>query len=201
LVALAEDSFSWDNSYRSGDYKKHWHLSIPSQELATFLATISVKKGRALDLGCGAGVETMYLAENGLRASGIDISNKAIGLAKASAQRRQLRIDFRTGTVLDLPYPDKTFSVFNDRGCLHNLDLEEWKSYASEAARVAKPGAYFLLRGASDREPNHEFTYLTQKRLEKYFRQYFTIGVPRHYMMISDAGTLQSIVAVQRRKI
>jgi ubiquinone/menaquinone biosynthesis C-methylase UbiE len=198
---LAEDRFSWDNSYRSGDYKKHWHLSIPSQEIATFLAAINVKKSRALDLGCGAGVETMYLAENGLRASGIDISSKAIALAKASAEQRQLRIDFRTGTVLGLPYPDKTFSVLNDRGCLHNMELEEWRKYALEAARVAKPGALFLLRGASSREPHHEFTYLTQKRLEKYFRQYFTIGVPRHYMMISDAGTLQSIVAVLRRKI
>ena len=144
---MTEHSFRWDNSYRSGEYRKHWHYSIPSQELATFLATINIRKGGALDLGCGAGIETAYLAENGFRASGIDISEKAIELAKALARKRRLRIDFRTGSVLDLPYPDKCFDILNDRGCLHNLELDVWPAYASEAARVSKQGAYFLLRG------------------------------------------------------
>ncbi|HZY47731.1 MAG TPA: hypothetical protein VFE96_08055 [Candidatus Bathyarchaeia archaeon] len=67
-------------------------------------------------------------------------------------------------------------------------------------ARVAKPGAYFLLRGASEKEAHDQFTYLSKKRLEKYFSQYFAIGVPRQYIMVSDAGTLQSMVALLRRK-
>lgn len=160
-----------------------------------------VRKGSALDLGCGAGVETMFLAENGFRASGIDVSDRAIELANHSAKRRGLRIDFRTGTVLDLPYPDKKFVFLNDRGCLHNLDLGEWAGYVSEVARVAKPSGYFLLRGASDRESPGQFTYLTEKRLEKYFSSAFAIGVPKHYTMVSDAGTLRSMVAVLSRKL
>jgi 2-polyprenyl-3-methyl-5-hydroxy-6-metoxy-1,4-benzoquinol methylase len=197
---LSEDKFSWDNAYISGNYKSHWHYSNPSQELATLLASGIVGKGSALDLGCGAGVETMFLAENGLRASGIDVSEKAIELAKFSAKLRRLRIDFRIGTVLDLPYPDKKFVFLNDRGCLHNLDLDEWTSYASEVARIAKPNAYFLLRGASNKESHEQFTCLTEKRLEKYFSDHFAIGAPRHYTMVSDAGTLRSMVAVLRRR-
>jgi ubiquinone/menaquinone biosynthesis C-methylase UbiE len=197
---LSGDSFSWNNAYNSGEYKNHWHYSNPSQELATLLAAVIVRKGSALDLGCGAGVETMFLAENGFRASGIDISDKAIELAKSSAKRRRLRIDFRTGTVLDLPYHDKEFVFLNDRGCLHNLELDEWTGYASEVARVAKPSAYFLLRGASDKESHGQFTCLTAKRLEKYFSDHFAIGAPKHYTMVSDAGTLRSMVAVLRRK-
>ena len=191
---------SWNDAYLSERYKKHWHYSHPSQELATLLAIGIVTKGPAIDLGCGAGVETMFLAENGFRASGIDVSDKAIELAKASAKRRRLRIDFRVGTVLDLPYRDEEFVFLNDRGCLHNLELDEWPSYASEAARVAKPNVYFLLRGASNKESHEQFTCLTEKRLEKYFSDHFAIGTPKHYTMVSDAGILRSMVAVLRRK-
>jgi ubiquinone/menaquinone biosynthesis C-methylase UbiE len=198
---LSRDKFSWNNSYVSGEYKNHWHYSNPSQELATLLASGIVRKGSALDLGCGAGVETMFLAENGFRAAGIDVSDKAIELAKSSAKRRGLRIDFRTGTALNLPYPDNEFVFLNDRGCLHNLDLDEWTGYASEVARVAKPSACFLLRGASNKESHGQFTCLSEKRLEKYFSDHFAIGVPKHYTMVSDAGTLRSMVAVLRRKL
>jgi ubiquinone/menaquinone biosynthesis C-methylase UbiE len=198
---LSGDKFSWNKAYISGNYKDHWHYSNPSQELATLLASGIVGEGFALDLGCGAGVETMFLAENGFRVSGIDVSEKAIELAKFSAKRRQLQIDFRIGTVLDLPYPDKKFVFLNDRGCLHNLDLDEWTGYASEVARVAKPSAYLLLRGASNKESREQFTCLTEKRLEKYFSDHFAIGAPRHYTMVSDAGTLRSMVAVLRRRL
>ncbi len=197
---MTEDKFSWNDAYLSGEYKKHWHYSNPSQELATLLATVIVRKGSALDLGCGAGIETIFLAENGFRASGIDVSEKAIQLARSSSKRRRLRIDFRTGTVLDLPYPDKQFVFLNDRGCLHNLELDEWTGYASEAARVAKPNAYFLLRGASNKESHEQFTCLTHKRLKKYFSDHFAIGAPKHYTMVSNAGTLRSMVGVLRRK-
>ena len=197
---MTEDKFSWNNAYISGEYKNHWHYSNPSQELATMLAAGIVRKGSALDLGCGAGVETMFLAENGFRASGIDVSDKAIELARSSAKRRRLRIDFQTGTVLDLPYPDKEFVFLNDRGCLHNLEIDEWADYAFEVARVAKPSAYFLLRGASNKEFQEQFTCLTDKRLEKYFSEYFAIGVPKQYTMVSDAGTLRSMVAILRRR-
>ena len=94
---MNEDTFSWNHAYVSGDYKKHWHYSNPTQELATLLAAGIVRKGSALDLGCGAGVETMFLAENGFRASGIDVSDKAIELAKSLAKRRKLRIDSISG--------------------------------------------------------------------------------------------------------
>jgi ubiquinone/menaquinone biosynthesis C-methylase UbiE len=198
---LSRDKFSWNNSYVSGEYKNHWHYSNPSQEVATLLASGIVRKGSALDIGCGAGVETMFLAENGFRAAGIDVSDKAIELAKSSAKRRGLRIDFRTGTALNLPYPDNEFVFLNDRGCLHNLDLDEWTGYASEVARVAKPSACFLLRGASNKESHGQFTCLSEKRLEKYFSDHFAIGVPKHYTMVSDAGTLRSMVAVLRRKL
>ena len=199
LASLSNEKSGWNDAYLSERYKKHWHYSHPSQELATLLATGIVTKGPAIDLGCGGGIETMFLAENGFRASGIDVSYAAIELAKSSAKKHRLRVDFRTGSVLTLPYPDSRFAFLNDRGCLHNLKLDEWSRYASDVARVAKPGAHFLLRGASDEESPAQFTNLTGSRLEKFFSGRFVIGTPMRYTMVSDAGTLQSLVAVLTR--
>jgi 2-polyprenyl-3-methyl-5-hydroxy-6-metoxy-1,4-benzoquinol methylase len=83
---LSDGKFRWNKAYISGEYKNHWHYSHPSQELATLLASGIVRKGRALDIGCGAGVETMFLAESDFRASGIDLSDKAIELGQVLGQ-------------------------------------------------------------------------------------------------------------------
>ena len=190
----------WDKAYLTGEYKKHWHYSHPSQELATLLASGVVRKGEALDIGCGTGTETVFLAKAGFKAYGLDISNEAIRLARRTARERGLRVVFQVGTALDMPYSKSKFTLLNDRGCLHNLPVNDWRGYVAEVARVAKTGAHFLLRGADDRESEEEFTRLTEKRLSKYFDGKWELGSPMHYVMVSDSGTLNSLVTVMKRK-
>jgi len=197
---LGQKSSFWDKAYHTGDYRKHWHYSRPSQELATLLATGIVKRGQALDIGCGAGTETVFLAQAGFKVFGLDVSLEAIRLARKIARERKLKIVFESGTALSMPYTDSKFTFLNDRGCLHNIEIKNWRKYASEATRVARTGAYFLLRGADDRESEEEFTRLNERRLSKYFGGMWEWEPPKHYSMVSDAGTLKSLVAVMRRK-
>ena len=195
-----EADTAWDEAYKRGEYKKHWHYTHPSQELATLLATSLPKKGDSLDVGCGAGVEAVFLARAGFKSHGVDISPRAIQIAKKRARQERLKVDFRVGSALQLPFPGSTFSFVNDRGCLHNLELEQWKRYSSEVARVARPNALFLLRGADIHESRHQFTQLSETRLQRYFGKTFSMGQAQHYVMVSDAGTLRSLVTVLKRK-
>ncbi len=190
----------WDEIYTAGEYRKHWHYSHPSQELATLVASGIVRRGVSLDIGCGAGTEAIFLASSGFRSYGLDISAEAIRLARTAAEKASVKVDLRVGSALQMPYPNAKFTFLNDRGCLHNLDLEYWKDYASEVARVAKPGTFLLLRGADFRESAEQFTRLSEKRLAKFFSKNFIIGPPQHYLMVSDAGTLKSMVTVLRRR-
>jgi 2-polyprenyl-3-methyl-5-hydroxy-6-metoxy-1,4-benzoquinol methylase len=60
--------------YRKADGKPErlpWHRESPSRVLVSAVAACA-SRARALDLGCGAGVFTVWLAEKGLEVTGTD---------------------------------------------------------------------------------------------------------------------------------
>ena len=82
------------------------------------------KSGRLLELGCGAGNITLWLAEKGYEVYGVDIAPTAIQWAQESAQARHLKADFRVGNVLDLKgYLDDFFDFVLDGHCFHCIIL------------------------------------------------------------------------------
>jgi len=88
-----------DDSYDSGEYR-WWHLSEPSPELREALSDGWISPGgRAVDLGCGLGVEVDYLAVRGFLAVGVDISSSAIHCARRLSTRAHFvqadRLDHR----------------------------------------------------------------------------------------------------------
>ena len=73
--------------YRKAEGKPErlpWHRESPSCVLASAVAACP-RPGRALDVGCGAGVLTLWLAEKGLEVNGIDILPEAITMARSLA--------------------------------------------------------------------------------------------------------------------
>lgn len=57
--------------------------------------TPSLPRGRALDLACGSGRASVYLAREGLTVEGWDVDPSALDLARAFAAREQARVEFR----------------------------------------------------------------------------------------------------------
>ena len=66
--------------YRSG--QTSWDHPEPPPEVMAFAATLSA--GRALDLGCGSGRASIYLARRGWQVDGVDFIPDAIELARNS---------------------------------------------------------------------------------------------------------------------
>jgi ubiquinone/menaquinone biosynthesis C-methylase UbiE len=102
---------------------------------------------RALDIGCGAGREAIFLAEAGYEVIGVDISEEGIRIAKERSHEKGLPIDWRVGDALDIPVDSNSIDFANDRGCFHIICEEDRERYAKEIYRVLKPGGTFLLRG------------------------------------------------------
>ena len=71
----------------------------------------SHSKIKALDLGCGRGRHTLFLAELGFSVTAVDLSPDGINQLKLEAQRRGLghRIETFVCDMLDLSLPDKSF--------------------------------------------------------------------------------------------
>lgn len=122
---------------------------VPPEIIAWMESAEGIKPGRALDLGCGTGTTSLYLAECGWDVVGVDFANNAIWQARKRARDQKLdhRAHFYAGNVTRLEFlpGDPPFDLVIDIGCLHSLTHNERTCYAENLARLTRPGAVFLL--------------------------------------------------------
>lgn len=101
--------------------------------------------GPILDVGCGVGTNTLWLAAQGFRATGIDIAPGAVRAAESSrADGDQLSV-FVADDVLASRLPARRFRAAVDVGCFHTLPLRTRTQYSASLARLLAPGAPLLL--------------------------------------------------------
>jgi ubiquinone/menaquinone biosynthesis C-methylase UbiE len=91
-----------------------------------------------LEVGCGTGCDLLQFAKHGAIATGVDITDRHLEIA------RQRVGDLATvikGDIRELPLPDNSFDYVYSHGVLHHSD--EPQRAAQEILRVLKPGARF----------------------------------------------------------
>jgi SAM-dependent methyltransferase len=111
--------------------------------------------GTALDLGCGTGDNSLYLAKHDWQVTGVDFVAKAVDKARAKAAANKLAVSFSQADVTRLSSEGigANFGLIVDSGCLHGMSDEDRDAYVREVTAVAAPDARLLLvefvRGAS----------------------------------------------------
>jgi arsenite methyltransferase len=100
-----------------------------------------------LDLGCGAGVDSLAAASMvgaGGRVVGLDLTPAMIERARGNQARLGFRhVTFQAGEAEALPFPDRDFDAVISNG-VFNLTLNKAKALR-EAHRVLKPGGRLML--------------------------------------------------------
>lgn len=96
---------------------------------------------RAVDVGCGTGRAVAELADRGMRAVGVDISEEMLAVAR----RRLPAGDFRVAGADDLPFDDESMAGYRADKVYH--ELGEPARAAAEARRVLAPGGRIVLAG------------------------------------------------------
>src|SRR6201995_4565236 len=126
-MAAPTTSADFDRAYRLpitfwGD------LRIPNElkELVRHAAPRS-----SLELGCGVGRFSRYLAQQGVRATGVDWSPVAIGKARDNAALDPRPPSFVIGDVTRLDGISGPFDLAFDVGCFHCLDSDGQRRYAA----------------------------------------------------------------------
>jgi SAM-dependent methyltransferase len=142
---------SWDEAY-TGDNPPPWDIGRP-QPVFVRLAEQGLLAGRVLDSGCGTGEHTLLAAARGAEATGIDLSARAIELARAKAAGRGLAARFETGDVLRLGDLGLTFDTIIDSGVFHVFSDEDRIRYVASLASALRPGGRCYLICFSDRQP------------------------------------------------
>ena len=135
---------SWDPVWETIYHTQEWG-KYPPEELIRFIARNYYKTSprsavKILDLGCGTGASTWYLAREGFSAYGIDASPTAIERTIARFTNEALRGNFQIGDFSHLPFQDHFFDCIIDICALQHNSLENAHTIIAEAIRVLKSG-------------------------------------------------------------
>jgi 2-polyprenyl-6-hydroxyphenyl methylase/3-demethylubiquinone-9 3-methyltransferase len=95
---------------------------------------------RVLDLGCGGGLLSNYLAERGHRVIGIDPTAENLTVARANDRSRTAI--YELGDAGELPYDRHSFDVVCAMDLLEHI--EDPERVIAEASRVLRPGGLFV---------------------------------------------------------
>lgn len=142
----------WDDEYAAGKAPAPWDIGRPQPGFAR-LAEAGLLTGRLLDSGCGTGEQTLLAAGHGADALGVDISPRAIELARAKAAERGVPASFAVADALHLGELGRTFDTIVDCGVFHTFDDDGRAQYVSSLAGVLRPGGHCYLMCFSDRQP------------------------------------------------
>ncbi len=88
-----------------------WGPSMPPESALQVLGP-SVAGTDVLEICCGGGQCSVYLAEKGARAVGVDISSKQLEHARRFAEERSVDVRFVEANAEDLSlFPDASFDI------------------------------------------------------------------------------------------
>lgn len=133
----------------------YWEEPIVTEALAQFLYEFNPPKGLiAIDMGCGEGRDSIFLAEKGLNVTSIDVSQTAVKRAREWAKREGLPIDFLIADVTNLPMKDETFDLAINIACLQMIINQSARDrHLREAYRVLRSrGVYFSCNIGGDEQ-------------------------------------------------
>lgn len=149
------DKRFWENFYELPLEKIPWNRT----QFDWFKEKVdsgTVHGTNALDLGCGTGMKSIYLAEHNFkRVVSIDIVPKAIEYAKTNAKEHNVEnaTEFILHDATDLSFlKDEKFDLVLDWANIHGLPIEKRGQYAEQISQHIISGkTLFMLRTFSNK--------------------------------------------------
>ena len=129
-----DDQVRWDKQHAD---------SADAAQPASFLRQVfaadtwQLPRGRALDIACGTGRNSLYLAELGFEVAAVDISAVAMDEGRKRAESKQLRIDWRQSDLEVVQLEEAAFELVVNFNYLQ-------RSLIPQIERAVKVGGYVI---------------------------------------------------------
>ena len=144
LLAGRENDW-WDSFYAKRERPCPFFGTCPDESLAKWVDEGLVRPGKALDLGCGNGRNTVFLSRAGFATEGVDYSRTAIEWATERASEAGADVVLRHQSVFDMDIAAGSCDLVYDSGCFHHIPPHRRGSYVDLVARALRPGGWFGL--------------------------------------------------------
>jgi SAM-dependent methyltransferase len=125
-----------------------WEIGAPQPAMLALLDRYP-PSSPILDVGCGSGDLSIYLAQLGYQVLGIDFVEKAITNAREKAGTLpppvKLLLEFQVADALKPSSLQRQFGAVVDSGFFHLFDSEQCDHLVSEIAHILPPGGHYYL--------------------------------------------------------
>ena len=125
-----------------------WDIGAPQPAMSALLKKYP-PTGPILDLGCGSGDLSIYLAQLGYQVTGIDFVEKAIANCRERAGSLPVEVtrllDFQVADALKPSLLHRQFGAVVDSGFFHLFDAEQCDHLVEEVSRCLLPGGHYYL--------------------------------------------------------
>lgn len=151
VASLDDYYFGYDERYKKV-YEAGanlWESDQPNGSLLMMLQKHPyLLQGRIIDLGCGEGRDSLYLAQQGLEVTGLDVSKAALDKARLRASELKLTcVTFVETNVIYLRnVKSATYDLALNMGCLHMMtDEQHRRRHLERVYEILKTGGYFMV--------------------------------------------------------
>lgn len=162
----------WETIYKEQGYRAKY----PSEDIIRFMAKNFYgfkdrKSVKILDLGCGPGKDSWFLAREGFDVYGIEQSESAIEMARARFANDGLKGTFIAGDAKELHFGQEFFDAVIDDVSLQHNSIKEISEVLSGCSSVLKKGGMMcsILRSKDD--------YIFRERLGKEIEPGTLVGI------------------------
>ncbi|MCC5794277.1 MAG: class I SAM-dependent methyltransferase [Chromatiales bacterium] len=131
-------TYAWASDWR----ELPWAHESPT----LFLAEICARRapGRALDLGCGAGTDSLFLASRGWSVTALDFMPQALAYTRERARDAGLGLHTIEADITTWA-PEGQWDLVLDHGLLHNLDPAVHQAWRERVLAALAPDGDFVL--------------------------------------------------------
>lgn len=181
-----------------------WDSGLVDRELRAVVEWGRVAPCTAIELGCGTGTNSAYLAGRGFDLTAVDFAANAVAAAEAKARAAGVSAKFVCGDVTKLDGVTGPFDFVFDRGCYHSIRrVGGLGGFIKTVERLTRSGSTILIL-AGNPDANEPFgpPKVTAVELCGDFERLFRIESLKA-MRFEDTGNVDgplgwSLLAVRR---
>lgn len=135
-----------------------WEIAEPPKELVRVLDEKIIFPCKALDIGCGTGNYSIFLALRGFEVTGADISERALDLAGIRAKEANVKVQFLRVDMLHEALHEQ-FDFILDYSLLHHIAPSQIEKYVGNVESVLASEGKLLLVCYSDADERSSSGY------------------------------------------